>query len=960
MDKVAIKERIVALVNDFKANYQQHRKELEANTETKLIEPLFTILGWTIKDFEKRAHAQRGKKSGFVDYAFKINDKIVFLLEVKKLGVALEKEADSQVISYALSRRIPFAVSTNFEKLKIFCVEQENALNNVFRVFNRPEDYIDSIQDLLFLHKESFEQNLILKKAEDEGRLKKRISIDRPLLEDLMSIRNMIANDIEKRYPRKYELNEREEIIQRIVDRLIFVRKCEDVGINPDELTLEEITHNPYGKAHLKLKEIFKRYNEVYNGGLFAVGFDNDCDKITIDGEIVQKLIRLLYVSKDRQYVYNFDWIDADILGQVYEQYLGKILSQTRSGKSKLTNGQTHRKEQGIYYTPTYIVDYIVANTLGELLRNKKIDAKKIKVLDPACGSGSFLIKAFDYLKEHYYSNDADAKLHRLDEQGMYSLKTTILKNNIYGVDLDSKAVEITKLNLLLKAAEKFRTLPQDVELHIRHGNSLIDDESVAGMDAFKWQGDFQEGTFDAVIGNPPYVRIQTLDKNEVEYFNTKYKSPTKNYDIYILFIEKGFSLLKENGVLGLILPHKFFQGEMGENIRRYIYETKSLYKLVDFSTNQIFENATTYTCLLFLTKRKNKQFLYKRFKLGDDFRDLNSVDFEKKDSRILKENKWNFSSDKIQKILSKIRSQKDSFPSLTRKIFKGSSTGDDEIFLLDPIQENRDTFTVFSKKLNQNVIIEKALLRPFFHGEDIRRYAPLRNRKLLLFPYVLRNNRMKLIPVEEMKEHYHLAYSYLEGLKGYLIKRKIETNNSNFYKYSAPRSLIEYDQPKIMIPDMLVSNRIGYDEGGIAYHGPAIHSIVFNERIKEQKPILYLAILNSRIFWFFISNTSTALRGNAYRLTPEFVNPFCFPKFDLSKSQDRQIYDKLISLAEQMLFLYKRLNDIGDKKTSESAKIEEEIRKTDAEIDEIIYKTYGLTEEEIKIIEETIGSSTL
>ena len=299
MDEQKVKKEITDLINDFKANYQKHSKEYEANTETKLIEPLFAALGWTLKDFDKREKAHRGEKSGFADYAFKINDRIVFFLEVKKVGVPLEKEADKQVISYALSKRIPFAVSTNFEEMKIFCVEQEDAIKNVFRTFKMPEDYINNLHDLLFLSKESFENGSTLNKAVDEGRLKKRMTIDKPLLEDLMRIRGMIASDLGKRYANKYEINQKDEIIQRIIDRLIFIRRSEDIGINPDNIMLSDISSLSDTRAYGKLKEIFSRYNEMYNSGLFAVNSDNDCDVVTIDGEIIKNLINCLYASKD-------------------------------------------------------------------------------------------------------------------------------------------------------------------------------------------------------------------------------------------------------------------------------------------------------------------------------------------------------------------------------------------------------------------------------------------------------------------------------------------------------------------------------------------------------------------------------------------------------------------------------------------------------------------------------------
>ena len=196
-------------------------------------------------------------------------------------------------------------------------------------------------------------------------RLEKRVSIDKALLDDFMQIRKLIVDDIENTYPKKYELNDKEEIVQRIIDRLIFIRRCEDVGINPENVSLEQVRHLPDENAYSELKEIFSRYNQKYNSGLFAIGIDNDLDTIKINGAIIKKLIGYLYESHDKQYIYNFDWINADVLGQVYEQYLGKLLEQTKSGKAKLKDSQAHRKEEGIYYTPTYIVDYIVRNTIS-------------------------------------------------------------------------------------------------------------------------------------------------------------------------------------------------------------------------------------------------------------------------------------------------------------------------------------------------------------------------------------------------------------------------------------------------------------------------------------------------------------------------------------------------------------------------------------------------------------------
>ena len=389
-------------------------------------------------------------------------------------------------------------------------MEQENALNNVFRVFNSPDAYLENLHDLLFLHKENIASGVTLRKAEEEGRLKKRISIDQPLLADLMTIRKLIVNDVEKRYPGRYQLNEREEIIQRIIDRLIFIRKCEDVGTNLNGLSLkEEILHRPYGEAYKRLKWIFRQYDDSYNGGLFAIGVDNDCDKIDIDGEIVQKMVGLLYSSRDGQYIYNFDWITADVLGQVYEQYLGIILAKTKSGKADLKPGQAHKKEQGIYYTPTYIVDYMLRATLGKILQRSVESIPGVRVVDPACGSGSFLIKTFDLVSD-YCSRQDSKHQSKLDTSGTgvtYRIKEQILQQNIFGVDLDEKAVEIAQLNLLLKIAQKGNRLPLLKE-NIKRGNSVVDHSSAANQEVFSWEDEFgpvmKTSKFDVVIGNPP------------------------------------------------------------------------------------------------------------------------------------------------------------------------------------------------------------------------------------------------------------------------------------------------------------------------------------------------------------------------------------------------------------------------------------------------------------------------
>lgn len=897
MNKEEAINKLKLLINDFKARYSYYKSRSEADIETKLVESLFIeILGWSKNDFEKQQNVRRGDKGGRADYAFKIGNKIIFFLEVKKVGIPLDKEADKQVISYSLSRKVPLAISTNFEQMNIFCVEQENALKNVFRTFRSPEDYIVNFADLWFLSKESFEQGVLLKKAEDEGRLKRRISIDKPLLEDFMRIRSLIANDIEKNYPNRYNVNEKDEITQRIIDRLIFIRRSEDIGINPENLTLEEIKHLPDNKAYSRLKEIFTKYNSVYNSGLFIPNKDNDCDNIKINGEIIKKLVYYLYDSNDEKYVYNFDWIDADVLGQVYEQYLGKILLQTKSGKAKLKEGQVHKKEQGIYYTPTYVVDYIVKNTLGEILKNKKVKVNQIKVLDPACGSGSFLIKAFDYLNENL-STKEEYSQYKFDILGLHSTKTDILKYNLYGVDLDNKAVEITKLNLLLKASEKYRKLPEEVDLHIKHGNSLVDDENI-DKNSFYWKEDFQEGSFDVIIGNPPYVFTRDVEFQEPfkdyvakNYLNAS-SSISKSHarqsgkvNLYALFLVKGINLLKNHGLFGFIIPNNILRTTTYDIMRKFILDNCKILKIVDLGSG-VFEGVTVSTIILILEKENDK---VKRDK-----------------------NKLMIFSD-INNLSNKKEVGQKGFLDNTSYTFNITS-GKEGVELFEKIEKD-------THPLGEIAII---------HAGGI---ATGKNKK-------------------EMIENNPKNSKYKKLLEGKDIKPYYPQFTNKYILYDKKLLYRARDESIFLSPEKIITQRIGGGSNVLVVSYDDQQFYTFNSTntilLKDKNyPLKYiLALLNSKLInWYYVSKFT-----NKSELTVNISKTFLeqLPIKIPSETQKQRI----MGLVNQMLSLRKKLFDMGNKNTSETKELNDKIISLNKEINEIIYQLYEITEEEKRIVE--------
>lgn len=893
MNEGQIKQKLQELVNDFKSRYSYYKSLSEPDIETKLIYELFVnILGWDRNDFRQQEKVRRGEKRGRADYGFYIGDRLVFFLEVKKVGIPLDKEADKQVISYALSKRIPFAISTNFEQMKIFCVEEADEGKKIFRVFTKPEDYIEKLQDLLLLSKESFEENKLLKEAVKEERLKKRVTIDKPLLNDLMSVRKLVANDIENNYPKKYEANEKDEIVQRIIDRLIFIRRCEDTGINPENYVLKELQSISDIHAYKKLKDMFVKYNEVYNSGLFAIGVDNDCDSIKIDGNIIRNLVGYLYNSKDGQYIYNFDWIDADVLGQVYEQYLGLILEQTKSGKSKLKEGQAHKKEQGIYYTPTYVVDYILKNTLVESLKNKKAKPEELKILDCASGSGSFLIKAFDYLYKEL-SNNKEASQTRFDNQGMYSVKTQILKRNLFGVDLDKKAVEITKLNLLLKASEKNRKLPEELDLHIRHGNSLVDDENI-DKDAFRWDRDFQEGSFDIVIGNPPYVftrdvEFQDLFKNYVakNYLNAS-ESISKSHarqsgkvNLYALFLIKAIKLLKNNGLFGFIIPNNILRTTTYDIIRKFILDNCKILKIVDLGVG-VFEGVTASTIILILEKENNK---IKRDKnkvtIYFDINNLsNKKEIEQKEFLENTSYAFNITLGKEGKVIFN-NIERDTVPlgEITIIHAGGIATGKNKKEMIENHQKNQK----YKKMLE---------------GKDIEPYYPkFENRYILYERKLLYRAREESIFLSPEK----LITQRIGGGNKVLI---VSYDNQQFYTFNSTNTILQKN---------------------------------------KQYSLKYLvALLNSKLInWYYVNKFT-----NKSQLTVNISKTF-LEQLPIKNCPDSQ-KQNIVEMVDKIIMYKKNLDKLGDKNTSETKDLKDKIGNLDIEINKKIFEIYGISETDL------------
>jgi type I restriction-modification system DNA methylase subunit len=550
-----------------------------------------------------------------------------------------------QAISYAWHKGCTWAILTNFEKLKIFNAEvRTTPWLSQLKPSMHCTEFINKFDELWLLSRESFEKGLLNIEAEKWGKKAKKPPINQRLLNDFTYFRDILSKNIAKlNENRKLSEDDLDESVQRILDRLIFIRNCEDRELEAKILIANYREWESKGRGQLikSLRDTFRYFDKRYNSKIFA---EHLCDSLDIDNEVLHKVIEGLYETKEGE-TYDFFTIDADILGTVYEQYLGHILKKTEK-RAKLTENHAHRKEQGIYYTPTYIVNFIVASTLGELLKNKKIEIEKVKVLDPACGSGSFLIKAFDFLN-NYYVNKLKDEYHQttLDaETGIpFKTKSRILQSNVFGVDLDKQAVEITQLNLLMKIAEKGERLPMLGE-NIKIGNSLIDSQEIAGNKAFKWLDEYPEimssGGFDVIIGNPPYYNI----KSDSELRTLKDYSLLSNgvVNVSALFLKHAIDLLKPNGYLGFIIPKSFTYVDSWKPLRNFLYENTQVLKVVDVS--EAFKEVLLEQVIVVVRKQqpKPKGIVTIISNLNYDNQTENSVEL----GELVKKNTINFSTD--------------------------------------------------------------------------------------------------------------------------------------------------------------------------------------------------------------------------------------------------------------------------------------------------------------------------
>jgi type I restriction-modification system DNA methylase subunit len=917
MTKDQAKTHIEKLVNRFTEQQKSYHAADYNETKTRrdFIDPFFKALGWDMDNeqdvaepYREVIHEDKIKihgKTKSPDYGFRLQGakQQLFFVEAKKPAVDLKvgkeaKDAAFQIRRYGWNSKVSVSILTNFEVFIVYdCTKKPNVNDSASLGRLKTIHFHQYLEEFDFIY-DTFSREAIVKGRFDtyiksDTAKKGTQTLDKAFVTSLDSWRQDLAINIADKN-RKLNEDEINSAVQLIIDRLIFLRFCEDRSI--------EIFGNlkiavSKGNLYENLLSVFKLADDKYNSGLFDFKKDNITRDLIITNKVIKQIVLDLYPPNSE---YDFKAMPVEVLGNAYEQFLGKVIRITKSGYAVIEEKPEVRHAGGVYYTPQYIVDYIVENTVGKLIANKTPkEIESIKIVDPACGSGSFLLGAFQYLLNyhiHYYHTNSSSKENKakLTPSGTLSTaeKKKILINNIYGVDIDDNAVEVSKLSLLLKCMEgetdasikqQFdmlheRVLP-DLDNNIKGGNSLIDTdiydtEFDLGFERkikpFSWEKQFSQvfknGGFDAVIGNPPYVRIHELDLTSKEYYSKNFKSAQGQFDLYQLFYEKSINLIKDKSLIGFITSNKFCATNYGKNLRVLLFENNRIEKIVDCSNTRVFGDASTYPYIFIFGAKNNSknksQLFIDENKIIKFYKEVNQKELLKGEEKIFSFSNTEPSFKIIEKLDLRISDN-------THFVYRGRGTSKD--------------------------ISEKSIGIKVLTNREIERYS---------------------------------------------LKK------SNYFR---TKTLYENDfQPKILMKKICFNLECAYDSEGSINPINTVYVVKPNTIFFNYEYLL--GVLNSKLLSFYARKkyASTGMRGGYIELRVfEIIKlPIIIP---LNNKEELKF--EIVKHVDLLLKLNEEIKDI--KLQTKIDQVEQRIAHSEDRINQLVYALYELTEDEIKIVEE-------
>ena len=1014
----AIIHTLVETFEKYLSEYHSSKNETELRRE--FLDKFFTALGWDVDNLQGAREAEKEVAHEYsveidgqqkkADYAFRLKrdsaaaEKFDFLVEAKKPSVKIETDVDAafQIRRYGWSARIPINILTDFEHLAVYdCRVKpkygEKAVLNRQALFHY-KDYAEKWDEIARLFSPAaIRAGSLSEYAKSIKGKRGTADVDADFLQEIERWRELLAKNIAANNS-WIDIGGLNYAVQMIIDRIIFLRICEERSIEP-----ENQLHGIANKAQIykELCLLFKRADTKYNSGLFhfaeesaqASRADDLTLRLQIDAKPLKDIILNLYYPKSP---YAFLYIPSDILGQVYERFLGKVIRLTDGHRAKVEDKPEVRKAGGVFYTPTFIVAYIVANTLGKLLPGLHPQAAAgLKIVDPACGSGTFLLGAFDCLlawhlkwyadadndPEKWVKNKILAKVGN-DYRLTTAKKKEILLNNIYGVDIDAQAVEVTKLSLLLKVLENAsgqlelgmqRILP-DLGNNIKCGNSLVGEDYFEGklivdneernrVNPFDWKSSFPEvfaqGGFDVVVGNPPYRKERESKELLADLQKSNYgkKYYQGKMDFWYFFLHLAIDISKKGGLISFITPSYWLTSTGSSKLIARVKDNCTFLNVVDFSKNKIFDRVSANHMVYVLQKElKDSRVIFQKFTTNNLSEDEIKSDLENSSifSKIeIVESNTVFRNDgKIDFTINK-------FSSIIDKLSSGSFSleSDDQIFEVsqglveapDSVSQAMADKANLPSLVGEGVFVipktvlekirftelEKKFIKPYLRLQDVKKYR-----------YVFSGFYVFYIGNQDNKEILQNRAKYpfiVEHLDKY---KKMITSSNAPYGIHRTREQRFFDAPKVIGANMFDKPSFTYCEKeyyvNFGFNVIVGHSTTYDLR--------YLTgILNSKTgaFWF---NLYGKKRGVNNDIGVGVLRKFPIHAINFNDPAGKSAHDKIVALVESMLALHKSL--ALAQSPVEKERLEKQIKSTDEGIDKLVYDLYRLNQEEIRIVE--------
>ena len=1012
---------VLDLIERFELHRDTYKRQTynEAQVRREFIDPLFKALGWDIDNESGLAEAYKdvihedaikvGGSTKAPDYCFRIGGTRKFFVEAKKPAedIKQKREHAYQLRRYAWTAKLPISILTDFEEFAVFdCTKRPKPTDKASTgrvLYFTYDQYPDCWSDVW----SCFSKDAILKGefdrfAESARRKHGTAEVDDEFLKEIEQWRDWLARNIALRNGR---LNVRElnYAVTKTIDRIIFLRMCEDRGIETDQ-PLSTLPNGP--NIYPRLVELFRRADERYNSGLFhfvpetgrAEAPDELTPKLTVDDKLLKDIIKRLYYP---ECPYEFSVMPPEILGQVYEQFLGKVITLTAGHRARIEYKPEVKKAGGVYYTPKYIVDFIVEHTVGKLLegktpakvgpmldrrqsRGRKRPPRALCILDPACGSGSFLLGAYRYLLDwhlRWYTDDDPKTWARKKHPPIYQSpkpdptakgptwrltvgeKKRILLNNIHGVDIDPQAVEVTKLSLLLKVleGESQQTLENQLRLfheralpdlgnNIKCGNSLIgpdfyedrqldllDDEERYRINVFDWDSEFpdimQSDGFHAIIGNPPWGAY--FSDAELAYHRRRNKQIiVRMIDSFMYFLYQSSQRVRTRGIVGMIVPDVLLYQVDNRRLREHILSNFAISRVV--SLGNVFQRVTRPCAVIVFENIAAREHPMCVLDISED-------STETKPQSLASGEYSAITSDVIRSIPQIV------FPTshperytVSRRISESQAVPLSSCLDGHGIQRGVSPDLKAAFLVSSAIVAERKLeaefLRPVVTGgRHVKRYRI--DRPGLFVIYTTRDDDFSRCPN---------ICDYIATFRPQITCREVREGKHPLFALHRPRNPAIFGKPTkavgVITEDELV---VAIDESQVCATD-GLYVFGCNDAWDIR---FVVGLLNSRLLTFLYRLFASEAGRVLAQVKPAILETLPIPVAAHANTNSEGRSARVTELVERMASLHRQLE--GAKTPTDKTAIQRQIDATDRQIDQLVYELYDLTDEEIHIVEE-------